>query len=90
MKREKLEQMLLDKIKDEYIEVDGVEVEYYIFDTYTEDKCIGNLELVRIYKDGTIVAIDSEEGMEDEFAIYELTADSIINLLNDEELWEGK
>lgn len=89
MTRKELEQMLLDKIKGEYIDV-CVDADYYLKNTFDEEEVLAKLTIQRIYSDGFIVGFDHECEIADEFAIYELTADSIINLLNNKQLWEEK
>lgn len=89
MTRKDLEQMLLDKIKGEYIDV-SVDADYYLKNTFDEEVVLAKLTIQRIYNDGFIVGFDHESKIADEFAIYELTADSIINLLNNKQLWDEK
>ena len=89
MTRKDLEQMLLDKIHGEYIDI-NVDADYYLKNTYDEEVVLAKLTIQRIYEDGVIIAYDHECKIADEFAIYELTADSIINLLNNKQLWGEK
>lgn len=88
MTREKLEQMLLSKIVGEYVDV-NVKALYYERNTYDEAVSLSTITIKRIYKDGTITAVDGYRRI-DEYALCELTADSILDLINDLIIWQEK
>lgn len=82
--RQKLEKEILEKIKEEYIEL-KLDVTFHKYDTYNDSIYIHQLYIDKLYKDGIITGNEPFNNT-DEYNIYELTGDSlfIINDLLDE------